>query len=247
MFEEAHSHQDQESNTLDSDVHANQEMDENNALSWKKLGYKKNKVKGNVNIVEYLLEDSHTREEQINALDILLLSKLPALEGDKVTFIGSTFINYGKKEPHKNHCIVLGDCDDVKGVEIVSVDTEKQLLLEWTKLIQKDNPDIIIGYNIFGFDYEFMFQRSKETGCVSEFLKLSRDKNHISKKDTNDSNIQIMNTKVALASGEYDLRYYNILVAYKLICILTFVAISICRHINWMTLLDNLLVIASKK
>ena len=212
MFEEAHSHQDQESNTLDSDVHANQEMDENNALSWKKkLGYKKNKVKGNVNIVEYLLEDSHTREEQINALDILLLSKLPALEGDKVTFIGSTFINYGKKEPHKNHCIVLGDCDDVKGVEIVSVDTEKQLLLEWTKLIQKDNPDIIIGYNIFGFDYEFMFQRSKETGCVSEFLKLSRDKNHISKKDTNDSNIQIMNTKVALASGEYDLRYYNML------------------------------------
>jgi DNA polymerase elongation subunit (family B) len=212
MFEEAHSQQDQESNTLDSDVHANQEMDENNALSWKKkLGYKKNKIKGNVNIVEYLLEDSHTREEQINALDILLLSKLPALEGDKVTFIGSTFINYGKKEPHKNHCIVLGDCDDVKGVEIVSVDTEKQVLLEWTKLIQKENPDIIIGYNIFGFDYEFMFQRSKETECVSEFLKLSRDKNHISKKDTHDSNVQIMNTKVALASGEYDLRYYNML------------------------------------
>ena len=34
-------------------------------------------------------------------------------------------------------------------------------------------------------------------------------KEHISKKETRDSGIQIMNTKVMLASGEYDLRYYN--------------------------------------
>ena len=214
MFEEVHSQKEQESNTMDSDVQGNQEIDEGNVQSWKKkFGYKKNKVKGNVNIVEYLLEDSHTREEQLNALDLLLLSKLPPLEGDKVTFIGSTFMNYGEKEPNKNHCIVLGDCDEVKGAEIVCVDNEKQVLLEWTKVIQRENPDIIIGYNIFGFDYEFMFQRSKETGCVSEFLKLSRDRDHISKKDTKgfESDIQIMNTKVMLASGEYDLRYYNML------------------------------------
>lgn len=212
MFEELRSQQDHESTTMDSDLHANQELDENNSISWKKKsGYKKNKIKGNVNIIEYLLEDSHTREEQITALDLLLLSKLPSLEGDKVTFIGSTFMNYGQKEPYKNHCIVLGECNNVSGVEIVSVDSEENVLLEWTKLIQNENPDIIIGYNIFGFDYEFMFQRSKETGCTSEFLKLSRDRDHISKKDTMDTNIQIMNTKVVLASGEYDLRYYNML------------------------------------
>ena len=216
IFEYAHSEQNQESSAMDSDVQGSQEMDEGNAHAWKKkFAYKKNKVKGNVNIVEYLLEDTHTREEQLSALDLLLLSKLPSLEGDKVTFIGSTFMNYGEKEPNKNHCIVLGDCDEVKGVEIVSVDTEKQVLLEWTKVIQRENPDIIIGYNIFGFDYEFMFQRSKETNCVSEFLKLSRNQDHISKKDNkwfdSGSEIQIMNTKVMLASGEYDLRYFNIL------------------------------------
>ena len=212
MFEDAHANQQQESSTMDSDIHATQETGEGNVSSWKKtLAYKKNKIKVSTNIIEYLLEDKHTRDEQLTALDRLLLSKLPHLEGDKVTFIGSTFMNYGKKEPHMNHCIVLGDCDEVKGVEIVSVDTEKKVLLEWKKLIQRENPDIIIGYNIFGFDYEFMFQRSKETGCVSEFLKLSRDKDHISKKDSRDSNIEIMNTKVMLASGEYDLRYYNML------------------------------------
>ena len=208
IFEDVHSQQQQESTSMDSDVHASQETGDNVQAWKKKLSYKK-KIKNNVNIIEYLLEDTHTREEQLNALDILLMSKLPHLEGDKVTFIGSTFIHYGKKEPHKNHCIVLGDCDEVKGVEIVSVKTEREVLLEWTKLIQVENPDIIIGYNIFGFDYEFMFQRSQETDCVSEFLKLSLDKEHISKKDTRESGIQIMNTKVMLASGEYDLRYYN--------------------------------------
>jgi DNA polymerase elongation subunit (family B) len=208
IFEDVHSQQQQESTSMDSDVHASQEIGDNVQAWKKKLSYKK-KIKNNVNIIEYLLEDTHTREEQLNALDILLMSKLPHLEGDKVTFIGSTFLHYGKKEPHKNHCIVLGDCDDVKGVEIVTANTEREVLLEWTKLIQVENPDIIIGYNIFGFDYEFMFQRSQENDCVSEFLKLSLDKEHISKKDTRESGIQIMNTKVMLASGEYDLRYYN--------------------------------------
>ena len=208
IFEDVHSQQQQESTSMDSDVHASQEIGDNVQAWKKKLSYKK-KIKNNVNIIEYLLEDTHTREEQLNALDILLMSKLPHLEGDKVTFIGSTFLHYGKKEPHKNHCIVLGDCDEVKGVEIVTAKTEREVLLEWTKLIQVENPDIIIGYNIFGFDYEFMFQRSQENDCVSEFLKLSLDKEHISKKETRDSGIQIMNTKVMLASGEYDLRYYN--------------------------------------
>ena len=102
MFEDVHSQKEQESNTMDCDIQGNQEIDEGNVQSWKKkFGYKKNKVKGNVNIVEYLLEDTHTREEQLNALDLLLLSKLPPLEGDKVTFIGSTFMNYGEKEHNK--------------------------------------------------------------------------------------------------------------------------------------------------
>ena len=41
------------------------------------------------------------------------------------------------------------------------------------------NPDVIIGYNIFGFDYEFMFQRARQNGCERQFLELSRIKDQI--------------------------------------------------------------------
>ena len=40
--------------------------------------------------------------------------------------------------------------------------------------MENENPDIIIGYNIFGFDYEFMFRRSQENCKITEFMKLSR-------------------------------------------------------------------------
>jgi DNA polymerase elongation subunit (family B) len=49
------------------------------------------------------------------------------------------------------------------------------VLIAWTRLIQRENPDIIVGYNIFGFDYEFMFRRAEVNECAEEFLKLSRN------------------------------------------------------------------------
>ena len=57
--------------------------------------------------------------------------------------------------------------------------TEKEVLLAWQKLIMRQNPDFIMGYNIFGFDYEFMYQRAIENNCVEQFLKLSKNKNEI--------------------------------------------------------------------
>ena len=38
---------------------------------------------------------------------------------------------------------------------------------------------MMIGYNINGFDFDFMFDRSKELECSEEFLKLSYNKNEI--------------------------------------------------------------------
>ena len=129
-----------------------------------------------VKIMEILLDASGVREAKVNILNCLLSKSeiLPELKGDEVSFIGSTFLRYGETEPYLNHCLVVGSCDSVLGVEIVSCCDEKTMLLAWTDLIQRENPDIIIGYNIFMFDYEFMFQRAKENGCVEAFLKLSR-------------------------------------------------------------------------
>ena len=170
---------------------------------------KKSKTDTKKTIIDILLDPNYTREEKIQSMNESLTSAFPQLEGDKVTFIGSTFLKYGDKEPYLNHCVVLGTCDKVSGAEIQSVDTEKDVLLQWKELIHRENPDIMIGYNIFGFDYEFMFRRAQETGCQYEFLCLSRKINELCATVDADNNLSIENTKMQIASGEYDLRYFK--------------------------------------
>jgi len=169
------------------------------------------KITAKTTIVDVLLNEEYDREQKLQFVDkvLTLTSIFPELEGDKVTFIGSTFMRYGEAEPYLNHCLVLGTCDSVEGAVIESAKTENELLIKWTELIQQENPDIIIGYNIFGFDYEFMFRRAEENHCERDFLMLSRNKGELSATENKQGEISIENTKVILASGEYDLRYFK--------------------------------------
>jgi len=130
-------------------------------------------------LVDILINEKITRDIKIDTANDSLTMLFPRLEGDKVTFIGSTFLRYGEPEPYLNHCVVLGTCDPVENAEIVSVSSELDLLLQWKELIQRENPDIMIGYNIFGFDYEFLFRRAEENNCEREFLKLSRKEGEV--------------------------------------------------------------------
>ena len=79
----------------------------------------------------------------------------PPIEGDYVTFIGSTFVTHGQETTYLNNCICLEDTENIEKdtQEIEVYNTEKEVLVAWSKLIQREDPDIIIGYNIFGFDY----------------------------------------------------------------------------------------------
>jgi DNA polymerase elongation subunit (family B) len=183
-----------------------------------------------VKLVTLLNNPKHTREEKIKIVSDTLGSIFPKVEGDKVTFIGSTFVKYGQNNnrPYLNHCIALDTCDNIRdevpNSEIESYLTESDVLLAWTRLIQKENPDIIIGYNIFGFDYQFMFRRAVETGCYEDFLKLSRNRDEMCANaggggsgsgggfvnpnaEITADNVAIEQTKIALASGQYDLHY----------------------------------------
>jgi DNA polymerase elongation subunit (family B) len=166
------------------------------------------KPSNTMNVLDVLHSETLTRDEKIQRMNEALMTFFPALEGDKVTFIGSTFLRYGETSPYLNHCLVLDSSEPVSGAEIVTTTTEKDLLLQWADLIQRENPDIIIGYNIFGFDYEFMFRRAQENECDLQFLKLSRRKHEISAIiDNNTQQRSLENTKIVLATGEYDLRY----------------------------------------
>ena len=141
----------------------------------------------------------------------------PELEGDIITFIGLSFINYTEAKPYKRVIIVKGGCKipdkyllwaQENNVIVLERNTEKEVLLMFTRLINSENPHIITGYNITGFDFEFMYNRSKELNCVNEFLKLSRNKDEICISKDWRTNVESIETnKIILASGEYNLKF----------------------------------------
>jgi len=191
----------------------NEEEEENVGEFYQKSKSKKPSLK-NYTVVDLLCDKTLTREEKLNELNKSFSDKrrenrFPQLEGDKVTFIGSTFLKSGEKEPYLNHCIVLNTCGKVpvENCEIESYSTEQQVLLAWTKLIQRENPDIVIGYNIFGFDYAFMFNRALENECIADFLKLSKNKNEICGVDPFTGKYKLEETSIKIASGQHDLKY----------------------------------------
>ena len=159
-------------------------------------------------IIDVLCDKTFEREGKLKELNDTLAKVFPKLEGDKVTFIGSTFMNYGNQEPHLNHCIVLNTCSamPIENSVLESYSTEKDVLLAWQQLVQRENPDIIIGYNIFGFDYQFMFNRAEENDCVEEFLKLSRNKDEIC-GTREDNRWKIEESTIHIASGQHDIRF----------------------------------------
>jgi DNA polymerase elongation subunit (family B) len=165
-------------------------------------------------VLDIIRNTSFDRETKINKVNETMCAAFPPVEGDIVTFIGSTFVKHGQSGPYCNHCIVLDTCDtasiekDVPNLVIESYPTEREVLLAWTRLIQRQDPDIVIGYNIFGFDYEFMFRRALENRCETAFLQLSRNKGEVcGKRDFETGQYGIEESSVVLASGQYDLRY----------------------------------------
>jgi DNA polymerase elongation subunit (family B) len=187
------------------------DAEETIGFSWKTFKAKIKSYKKKGSIIDLLLDKDEVRETKILELTRTLTSTFPKLKGDNVTFIGSTFVRYGESKPYLNHCIARDTCDALPQIEnsvIESYKTEKEVLLAWTKLIQKENPDIIIGYNIFGFDYQFMFLRAKELGCEHKFLELSRNKNEVCiNKDWRTKKEGLEESKNVLAGGQYDLKF----------------------------------------
>jgi len=80
-----------------------------------------------------------------------------------------------------NHQILMARKERQHGndhsvIRIECYDTEREVLLAWKRLIKDSDPDILIGYNIFGFDFDFLWKRAEETNCVERFRDLGRIK-----------------------------------------------------------------------
>lgn len=83
----------------------------------------------------------------------------PSNAKNTITMIGSAFQRFGSAEVQKT-VVVLGECDDIPGVEVFKAKTEKELLKKWVKIVMDRDPDQIIGYNIDDFDWTYIYERS---------------------------------------------------------------------------------------
>lgn len=88
----------------------------------------------------------------------------PKLHGDPIIQIGTTVHKYGDSDCVFKHVLTLGTCDAIEGVEVVQCDTERELIERWCELLREIDPDVVTGYNILGFDFDYLYNRASELG-----------------------------------------------------------------------------------
>jgi len=76
--------------------------------------------------------------------------------GDKIIQIFTTFYKYGDKEPYYTHAAILDTCDPIEGVDMECFEKEKDVIMAWRNAIRRVDPDVILGYNILGFDLAYL-------------------------------------------------------------------------------------------
>lgn len=118
-------------------------------------------------------ESSKTRESIIEKMTKILngfkndKGEKIEIKGDSIIQIGTVFHRFGEVSCFDRVMVIIGNedkpdekiCDDIPGVKIVECRNEKELLLKWKDVILYYNPDFITGYNIFGFDFDYINKR----------------------------------------------------------------------------------------
>ena len=89
----------------------------------------------------------------------------PELPEDIITQIGSTLHIYGTNIKAE-YCFTINSkrdnrVDENNGIVTIVCNTEKELIKKWITFIRKLDPDMITGYNINGFDWEYIYKRCK--------------------------------------------------------------------------------------
>jgi DNA polymerase elongation subunit (family B) len=104
-----------------------------------------------------------SRDDRIFKIRSILsnaLRRVLPLAGDPVIQIGLVLVR-GTTVTEK-HIFVLDTCDDIPGAIVHSYPTEKEMILAWAEATVKWNPDILTGYNVFGFDEKYLWDRAEQ-------------------------------------------------------------------------------------
>lgn len=135
-------------------------------------------------------------------------NQFPVASKDPIIQIG---VSYRRStdmiEPTARVVFVLGEVADSgdETVEFVSCETEADMLLQFADEIRTRNPDILCGYNIFGFDDAYIEGRIDKLGIREEF-EVSRVKT----VESNWGDKKFATLKTELAAGKFDLRFLTL-------------------------------------
>jgi DNA polymerase elongation subunit (family B) len=93
--------------------------------------------------------------------------------------IAVSLTHFGSDVPYDKTCFCYKKTDsDLDGCTIKSYDTEREMLMAFKEYLMEKDIDIITGWNIFGFDLEYIMKRAVMTNCDQTFYEMSKMKNH---------------------------------------------------------------------
>ena len=61
---------------------------------------------------------------------------------------------------------VLNKCDPIPSATVIWKSSEQEMLMAWIKWVIDTNPDVWVGYNIFGFDERYVWERLNKLGLL---------------------------------------------------------------------------------
>ena len=157
------------------------------------------------------------------------LNRIVTLTGDPVIQIGTT-LTRGTADTTERHLFVFPDCADIPGIEVHAYPTEELMIVAWFDWMIERDPDILIGYNVFGFDESYLWERAEELKLVKDnaaFHAMNRlmelsgelklEEKFLSSSAMGDNRMYIWTTQGRL---QVDLFHYikrnNVLPSYKL-------------------------------
>ena len=95
----------------------------------------------------------------------------PNVPDDACFQIAVSLCKFGSDEPYEKVCLCYKKTD---GPDVISFDTEKEMLLAFKKYMNEKDIDILTGWNIFGFDLEYIYKRAAMVGCGIDFYQLGK-------------------------------------------------------------------------
>jgi DNA polymerase delta subunit 1 len=103
----------------------------------------------------------------------------PDLYMDACFQIGASLCRFGEDTPYDKVCFCYKQTDPNigDGTRILSYDTEKEMLLAFTAYVREMSCDVLTGWNIFGFDLQYIYKRAVMNACAHDVMMFGRFKN----------------------------------------------------------------------